>query len=216
MADRRYSKAVAVITAIWLLAFAAIITLATADTNVAQAGCRGGSSSGSPSASSSSGGGGGGLPTNVTTILPLPGQSSTGGGSSPSGSASGSSRPSGSGSASGSSSEAPPDKEIPIPTAQAISCKSTITIAYKQNRFQGKVGSGENLCKDARRVTIKRVKRGTDPTVGRGVTNPKGAYKIPEPNANGKYYAQVAQSAVENENGQTVRCQRARSKAINV
>jgi hypothetical protein len=215
MAEKRTSKAVAVITTIWLLAFVAVLTLATAGTEEAQArGCRGGGSpSPSPSASASSGGGG--LPTNVTTILPIPGQSSA----SPSASASRSASPSGSASpsASGNAAEAPPDKEIPVQVEQETTCKSTITISYKSGRnakFSGKVGSGEAMCKRARKVQVKKVKKGKDPTVGRAVTNAKGAYQVPAASANGRFYATVSKATVENDDGQTVNCQAAKSKVI--
>jgi hypothetical protein len=216
MADRRTSKAVAVITTIWLLASIAVLTLATAGTEEAQAqGCRrGGSPSPSPSASASSSGGGG-LPTNVTTILPLPGQSSASPSASPSGSASPSA--SRSPSPSGTASEAPPDREIPVLVAQQTTCKSTITISYKSGRnakFSGKVGSGEPMCKRARDVQVKKVKKGKDQVVGRAVTNAKGAYQVPAANANGRFYARVSKATVENDDGETITCQAAKSQVI--
>lgn len=203
MAERRYGKATAVITAFWLLTSAAVLTLATADPNVAQAGCGGGSSSGSPSASSSSGGGGGGLPTSATTILPLPG-----------GSSSGSASPSGSESGSPSESAADDDE---IPTAQDQKCKSTITIAFRSGRapkFKGKVGSPEAMCEKARNVTVKKVKRGRDARIGKAVTNAKGKYKVPARNGKGRFYAVVAKATVEDENGTTIKCQGAKSRTI--
>ena len=200
MAERRYGKATAVITAFWLLTSAAVLTLATAD-DTAQAGCGGGSSSGSPSASSPSGGGGGGLPTGATTILPIPGGSSSGG--------------SGSGSPSGSASGSAADDGIPV--AQEQSCKSTITIAFesgKNPKFTGKVGSPEPMCKRARDVTVKKIKRGPDLRVGKAVTNAKGKYVVPARNGNGRFYAKVAKATVEDENGTTINCQAARSRTI--
>lgn len=204
MAERRYGKATAVITAFWLVTSAAVLTLATAD-DAAQAGCGGGSSSGSPSASSSSGGGGGGLPTGATTILPIPGGSSSGG--------SGSASPSRSPSRSASGSAA----DDGIPVAQQQSCKSTITIAFesgKAPKFTGKVGSPAAECKRARDVTVKKIKRGPDQRIGKAVTNARGKYTVPARNGKGRFYATVAKSTAEDRNGTTINCQAAKSRAI--
>ena len=197
MAERRYGKAVAVITALWVLTSAAVLTLATADPDVAQAGCGGGSASPSPSASSSSGGGGG-IP--ATTILPLPG-----------GSSSASASASRSASASGSA------RDDAVPVAQQQECRSTITIAYesgKAPKFTGKVGSPEPMCRRARDVTVKKIKRGADQRVGKAVTNAKGKYSVPARQANGRFYAMVSQATVENDDGSTIKCQRAKSRTI--
>ncbi|MDQ3982217.1 MAG: hypothetical protein M3271_05995 [Actinomycetota bacterium] len=103
--------------------------------------------------------------------------------------------------------------------AQEITCKSTITISYKSGRnakFSGRVGSGEPMCKRARDATVKKVKKGKDATVGRAVTNAKGAYQVPSPNANGRFYARVSKATVENNDGETVNCRAKRSETIRV
>ncbi len=102
-------------------------------------------------------------------------------------------------------------------TAQQQTCKSTITIAYeagKSPKFTGKVGSREPMCRRARDVTVKKVKRGADLTVGKATTNAKGRYTVPARQANGRFYAKVSRAVVENDDGQTVTCQPARSRTI--
>lgn len=185
MGQKRTSRAVAVVTATWVLAVGAAFTLATTgDDAVAQQGCTGGSGSPSPSASAS--GGGGGLPTQIPpSVPPIPPNPA-------------------------------PDRKVPVLAAQQdTTCKSTITIAYKSAKkaFTGNVGSGEEMCERARKVQVRKVKRGADPLVGRAVTNAKGAYSVPEQNPKGKYYAKVAKSTTENDDGE-VTCEAARSKAI--
>lgn len=107
---------------------------------------------------------------------------------------------------------------MPVDLVQQTSCKSTITIEYRSTgraAFKGKVGSGEAMCKRARKVQVKKVKDGNDPTIGRAATNAKGVYTVPVRKANGKYYAMVAKSKVTS-GGDTVTCQGAKSKTIRV
>ena len=200
---RNTSRAIAIVTIVWLMASLAALALATTsdDVAVAQQGCKGGGSSASPSQSASpSPSESEGFPPTVPSIPPsvVPGEQKA-------------------------DAPAPPPamdpwKKVPVAAAQQdVSCKSTITIAYRSSgkqAFTGKVGSGEPMCKRARKVTIKKVKKGTDPTVARAVTNAKGSYTAPEPNARGKFYAQVAKSTTENDDGESVTCQPARSETI--
>ena len=219
MNHRRSSRAVAIVTVVWLLAAVAAIAMATTDDSVAlaQPGCTGGGSSASPSRSASPSESEPGFPPtgvpSVPSLIPN-------GGPDP--------RP-----------QPPqaraqqvepqqaaevqpfdPYEKVPVAAAQqGINCKSTVTIDYASgNRpaFKGKVGSGEPMCKRARKVAVKKVKEGKDQTVARGVTNAKGAYTAPEANAKGKYYALVAKSTTENGDGESVTCAPARSKTIKV
>ncbi len=96
-------------------------------------------------------------------------------------------------------------------------CRSTITIAHDAGRrpkFTGKVGSEEPMCKRARDVTVKKMKPGADQVVGKAVTNAKGKYAVPARNGNGRFYAKVSKATVENDDGETITCQAARSKTI--
>lgn len=220
MARRSSHTAIAVVTTITLLVSVAVLTLATAGTPSAQAAqCRGGGGSPSPSPSASPSGGGGINPTAILTLLP-------GGGGSPSSSASGSPRPSGSPSprpsgASPSNTQTSNEEEqrkreiVPV-LQQDQTCKSTITISYSQRKkaFGGRVKSEAAECKGGRKVQVKKFKRGKDPTVGRAVTNARGVYTVPSPNARGRFYAVAAKANVENDEGGTTTCQAARSKTI--
>lgn len=201
MVPGRSSKAIVVIVALWVAACAAALALATtSDQAVAQQGCTGGGSpSPSGSASESPPATDDPVPSLPVSLPPVPAPDAM--------------------------HEVPdverddPSRKIPVGVAaqQQATCKSTVTISYDSGRnakWKGKVGSDEPMCKRARDVTIKKLKRGSDPTVGKGVTNNRGRYSIPARNANGRFYAKVAQSTTENDDGQTVTCQRARSKAI--
>ena len=112
----------------------------------------------------------------------------------------------------------PPEEEespspSPSPTRDggggAAKCDSEITIAYKKNRFKGKVTSDHNRCKKARAVKVK--KKGKKRPVGRSVTNRKGKWKVPEPDANGRYFAKVSKRKVGN-----IVCKAAKSRTIRV
>jgi hypothetical protein len=93
---------------------------------------------------------------------------------------------------------------------------SDISIAYKErkNAFAGAVSSGNNRCKAARRVTVKRVKRGKDATVGKDRTNRRGKYRVGERNPDGRYYAKVARKSFAGRNNTTIVCKGARSRTI--
>jgi hypothetical protein len=96
----------------------------------------------------------------------------------------------------------------PSPGGGAAKCDSKITIAYKRNRFSGKVTSDNNRCAKGRSVKVKKVNAGT---VGRTVTNQKGKWKVPEPDANGRYFAVTSKRKA----GKIV-CKAARSRKIRV
>lgn len=207
MAPTRSTRAVAIIVALWVAACAAALALATTGDEAVAQGCSGGGSpSGSPSASSSSGGGNTFPPTLPVSIPPDP---------APDRKAQRVPEPG--------PRHAPEDprldprEEVPVVTAQQTSCKSTITIAYDGGRnpkFTGKVGSAEPMCKRARDVTVKKIKRGPDQTVGKAVTNAKGKYTVPARNGNGRFYSQVKKSTVEDDEGNAIECRAARSRAI--
>lgn len=211
MVPRRSTRAVAVIVALWMLALAAALALATTDYDVALAqGCRGGGSPSPSGSSPSPSASGGGFPPSIPPSIPpslppdpVPNHRQSVPKPAPR--------------------QAPadprldPHEEVPVVTAQQVTCKSTVTIAYDGGRnpkFTGKVGSAEPMCKRARDVTVKKVKRGNDPTVGKAVTNARGKYRVPARNGNGRFYAKVSKATVENDDGQTVRCESARSRTI--
>lgn len=199
MVPRTSSKAVAVVVGLWVAACAAALALATTgDQAAAQQGCGGGASpSSSPSASASEGETFPPIPTIPPSLIPVP--------------------------APDQKKAQPLDRNPSEPvrvvevTAQQDNCPSTVTIAYesgKAPKFTGKVGSDEPMCRRARDVTVKKVKRGADPTVGKATTNAKGKYTVPARNANGRFYAKVSKATVENDEGQTITCGGARSRAI--
>ncbi len=199
MGHKKTSRGIAIVTAVWLVASVAALALATTgdDVALAQQGCRGGGSSPSPSGSPSPSASGGSTfpPTISLPPNPLPDTKKA-------------PQPAG----------LDPWEEVPVAAAQQdVTCKSTITIAYKSSGregFKGKVGSGEPMCKRARDVTVKKVKKGKDQLVGRAVTNTRGVYFVPEENARGKFYAVVSKATTENDDGETVSCRAARSKTI--
>ncbi|MDQ3953381.1 MAG: hypothetical protein M3279_10545 [Actinomycetota bacterium] len=204
MVPRRSTRAVAVVVALWVLACAAALALATTDDEALAQGCRGGGSPSPSGSSPSPSESGGGFPPTLPVSVP-PGPDGDSKESVPEPAP----RP------------APPrldpSEEIPVVTAQRVTCKSTITIDYdggRRAKFTGKVGSAEPMCKRARDVTVKKVKRGPDQTVGKAVTNNKGKYSVPARNANGRFYAKVSKATVENDDGETVTCQGARSRTI--
>ena len=184
MVPRRSSKAVVVIVGLWVLACAAALALATTSDRAAAQGCGGGGSP-SGSPSPSASESEGPLPVSLPPVPPAP--------------------------------RLDPHDEVPVVTAQQPSCKSTISIAYesgKAPKFTGKVGSAEPMCKRARDVTVKKIKKGKDATVGKATTNAKGNYVVPSRNPRGRFYAKVSKSTTENDDGQTVTCQAARSRVI--
>lgn len=204
MGPKTSTKAIAVIVSLWVAACAAALALATTspEAALAQQGCTGGSSP-SPSNSASE-------PAESELPIPsippslLPDQKAQ-------------------------KKAAPEPAPLPAPDAddriepenaaaqQERTCRSTVTLAYKSGKspkWTGKVGSDEPMCKRARDVTVKKVKRGADPTVARATTDAKGNYTAPARNANGRFYAKVSKATTENDDGETVTCQAARSRTI--
>ena len=200
MVPRHSSKAVAVVVGLWVAAFAAVLALATTnDHALAQRGCGGGGSpspSGSASASEPAESGLP-IPSIPPSVVPVPDQKRD---------------------AAPAPLPAPQDLDkVPAAAAQQNNCPSTITITYeagKSPKFAGKVGSDEAMCKRARDVTIKKVRKGADRTVGKATTNTKGVYTVPARQAKGRFYAKVSKATVENDDGQTITCSPARSKTI--
>lgn len=204
MVQRKPTAAVAVIVVLLLSAVVAAIALATTSQDaVAQQGCTGGGSSPSPSVSPSpSESEEGPIPSILPSLIPDPAPKKA---------------------AKKAADPAPlpaPDKdraEADAADQQQRSCRSTITLAYKSGRnpqFTGAVDSDEPMCKRARNVTIKKVKRGADPTVAKATTNTKGKYTAPARKANGRFYAKVSAATTENRDGESVKCSAARSRAI--
>jgi hypothetical protein len=197
MVPGRSSKAVVVIVGLWVAACAAALALATTSDQAVAQGCGGGGSPSPSGSASASEPPESGLPIPVS-LPPVPAPDAE--------------------QAVPDSDRGDPSRKVPVGVAaQQTTCKSTVTISYesgKSPKWTGKVGSQEPMCKRARDVTIKKVKRGNDPTVGKGVTNNKGKYTIPARNANGRFYAKVSKATVENDDGQTVTCQAAKSRTI--
>ncbi|MDQ4124687.1 MAG: hypothetical protein M3134_03675 [Actinomycetota bacterium] len=201
MVPKTSSRAVAVIVGLWVAGFAAALALATTnDRAAAQQGCGGGSSpSPSGSASASVPASDDPIPSLPVSLLPDPAPDQKKAVPEPA------------------PLERNPSEKVPVGAAQQDTCRSTITLTYKSGRnakFAGKVDSDEPMCKRARKVTIKKVKRGADPTVGTATTNTKGKYTAPARRANGRFYAKVSKATVENQNGETITCGAARSRTI--
>ena len=144
--------------------------------------------SGSPSASSSTGGGGITLPP-IPTLLP--GSSS----STASSSTASTSTPSG---------------------GQSYSCRSSISIEVGGGkRFHGKVKSPYSTCIKGRIITLFRKKAGADAQVGHDLSTRKGAWKITDGDASGKYYASAHKDTFATEDGH-VTCAAATSRTVKV
>lgn len=201
MVPKTSSKAVAVIVGLWVAGFAAALALATTnDRAAAQQACGGGSSP-SPSASGSASAPASDdpVPSLPVSLPPVPAPDQKRAAPDPA------------------PLERDPSEKIPVAMAQQDTCRSTITLTYESGRnpkFAGKVDSDEPMCKRARDVTIKKVKRGADPTVAKTTTNTKGKYTAPARQANGRFYAKVSKATVENDDGETITCGAARSRAI--
>ena len=152
-------------------------------------GCAGGGGSPSPSPSESEGG----LPTDILTELPGGGESES---------------PSGSPSPGGSQ-----------------RCKTKLTIAYNEGSnatekdprgtFKGKVKSEAAQCKKARRVIVKKAKKGRDRTIGNTTSNRRGAWRVPSRAAKGRYYAKAPKAQVTSQGTETT-CLADRSRTIRV
>ena len=91
---------------------------------------------------------------------------------------------------------------------QTITVSSRVTIGFNRPAFSGKVGSERGGCESARRVVLKKKKKGRDRPVGDDVTKGNGAWKVREGGANGKYYAVAQRKVFTAPNGDTIICQR--------
>lgn len=112
----------------------------------------------------------------------------------------------------------PEEEESPSPSPSpdggggggAAKCDSEITIAYKKNKFKGKVTSDNNSrCRKGRTVKVKQ--KGKKGSVGRSRTNRKGKWKVRDRNADGRYFAKVTKRRVGN-----IVCKAAKSRTIRV
>jgi hypothetical protein len=93
---------------------------------------------------------------------------------------------------------------------------TTVTLRYKRPNFKGTASSSEAQCRQARGILLKRAKKGKDATSGSATTDAQGSYKIRLPRAKGRYYAIVSKTTVVTDEGDTLVCQRAKSRTIKV
>jgi hypothetical protein len=112
------------------------------------------------------------------------------------------------------------DDEADIPTGSNTSSKSTITIRYDSDShggtFKGAIANSKNKCVKGRHVTLKRVRRGPDQTVGTDSSNRSGNWAIREPGASGRYYAKVSGSRYTKRDGFRHTCGGDKSVTIRV
>ena len=92
--------------------------------------------------------------------------------------------------------------------------KTRLTLRYRNGAFRGKVKSKVKGCTRGRRVTVKRKKSGTDPSIGSDRSGSKGIWKV-QASANGRYYAKVRSKLFAGQN-RTIRCKTDRSRTIRV
>lgn len=91
--------------------------------------------------------------------------------------------------------------------------KAKVTIEYKKKNesFVGKVDS-KAICQRARRIDLFEVAPGKDQNRGHSLTNNKGRYRIPFPDADGRFYTKARKSTPE----RNTTCKGATSKTISV
>jgi hypothetical protein len=82
--------------------------------------------------------------------------------------------------------------------------------------FFGKVKSGFDQCKRNRKVELRKVKKGPDPTVGKATSLKKGDWVITERGAHGRYYAVARPRPLTIAGGDHLDCLRGRSRRIKV
>lgn len=99
----------------------------------------------------------------------------------------------------------------PEPGGNTHSAKISITYSNRQDAFKGKVDS-KAVCQKARRVDLFEVAPGKDQNLGHALTNNKGKYRIPYPNANGRFYTKARKFTPE----RNTTCKGATSKRISV
>jgi hypothetical protein len=94
---------------------------------------------------------------------------------------------------------------------------SDVTIRHRNRPhvFRGRVDSALPRCERGRTVRIKKVRSGPDRTVGRDRTNRQGRYEVRHRRGGpGRYYAVAARKSFTNADGDTVICQKGRSRRI--
>jgi len=103
-------------------------------------------------------------------------------------------------------------------SAQAAVIPSEVTIKFKEGPtlFKGKVTSDLPECREGRLVTVFKVRKGPDKTVGSDLTNARGKWKVDVNHANGRYYAKVKRSQLGGYYGGGDTCAKARSDTIEV
>jgi hypothetical protein len=96
-----------------------------------------------------------------------------------------------------------------------IRCPSTLTIAYDDPAFKGAIKSPESQCKGGRTVKVFEERGDKDRVVGSAVTNGRGKWREPYPQAAGeRYYAKTRKSSQLQENGDKLVCAGDKSKTI--
>ena len=75
---------------------------------------------------------------------------------------------------------------------------ASVTIAYSKRKkaFTGTLSSEQDRCRGGRKVNVFEIKRGRDPKVASGLSSATGGYVAKEPNADGRFFADVAETAV--------------------
>ena len=81
--------------------------------------------------------------------------------------------------------------------------KTNVTISHTGDAygstFKGKVKSQKKACKKNRKVTVKRVRSGSDQKIGSTKSNKKGKWRVDTaPAQNGKYYAVAKKKSKNN------------------
>jgi hypothetical protein len=91
--------------------------------------------------------------------------------------------------------------------------KAKVSIKYKNGNesFVGKVDS-KAICVRARRIDLFEVAPGRDQNRGHSLTNNRGRYRIPFPDANGRFYTKARKL----EPNRNTTCKGAQSKTISV
>ena len=75
---------------------------------------------------------------------------------------------------------------------------ASVTIAYSKRKkaFTGTLSSEQDRCRGGRKVNVFEIKRGRDPKVASGVSSATGGYVAKEPNADGRFFADVGETAI--------------------
>jgi hypothetical protein len=94
--------------------------------------------------------------------------------------------------------------------------ETTVTIRYDNGRFKGQVQNAVKRCSRGRLVTLKRVRKGPDQTVGQDTANRAGNWSVKKLGANGRYYAKAKKVSFTKGNGATHTCLADRSVKIRV